>query len=506
MWDLTEWYRYRATCDGLESVLSHAGQPFRLLEWEAFAACSMLCWKWKDSGERRYKLAVIQIARKNGKSTWAATLCANDLLEGEGKRDVIVANTIMQGEAIYSTLRQMMRRQSFVGLDAVKNTERFVGLPLRDNRCFRVAAKESTLDGLNPSLWIGDEAAEWRGRFVTKLFTATQARPGAFGVIISTPSEEGEERIWDDLCAQGLQVLRGEEEDDSRFFLLYGIDEADDPADESVWVKANPSLGHTITLEALRRQYRSMAREPITLQEFIRFHCARRASTSATWLDLREWDSMAGDVGDLTGRRCFGGLDLAKSGDMASLVLAFPLDDDLLALRGLHFYPEGLMREREKAIGLPLKKWADAGHIVATPGRSIDLDAIRAAIRDLRSRFDVVSIAYDRWGSRYFAEKLIDEDAVPLVPHGQGLPDMAPACAEFKRRWMAGKIRHGGSPVLRAAFRHAAVKRDSLGNERPVKRSDRSLIDPLLASLMAVHCYSLERGASSSPYADGAYV
>jgi len=504
VWDLARLHRYRKVCDGLEAVLSHSGEPFRLLGWQAFAFGSLLCWRWRDTLERRYKLGVVQVARKNGKSTGAATLCADDLLEGDGKRCIIVANTIAQGEAIYGALRQMMRRQDFVGLDAVKNTERFVGLPARDNRCYRVAAKENTLDGLNPSLWLGDEAACWRGRFVTKLLTSTQARADAYGLIVSTPSEEGEAGVWDDLMHQGLRVLRGDEVDDSRFFLPFGIDENDDPGNEAVWIKANPSLGHTINLETLRRQFASMSREPLTLQEWIRFHCARRANTAAVWLDLAQWDCGAGELPPIDGREVWGGLDLAKSGDMASLMLAYR-EGSRVCLWGRHWYPEGLLIEREQAIGLPLRKWVAQGLVIASPGRTIDLDLIRSEIAALRQRCNLVQLAFDRWGSRYFAEKLATEDGVPLIKHGQGLADMAPACAEFKRLFHGGQVWHGGNPVLHAALRHAKVWRDSLGNERPVKRSDRSLIDPLLAALMAVHCLTLS-GVDASPYANSGYV
>ena len=44
---------------------------------------------------------------------------------------------------------------------------------------------------------------------------------------------------------------------DSFFGALYELDKEDDWQDESNWIKANPSLGHTVTYKYLRGQVQS---------------------------------------------------------------------------------------------------------------------------------------------------------------------------------------------------------------------------------------------------------
>ena len=48
------------------------------------------------------------------------------------------------------------------------------------------------------------------------------------------------------------------------------------------------------------------------------------------WIDLAAWDacSMAADLEDLRGRRCFGGLDLSTTTDVTALAWVFPPDHD----------------------------------------------------------------------------------------------------------------------------------------------------------------------------------
>jgi phage terminase large subunit-like protein len=97
------------------------------------------------------------------------------------------------------------------------------GLLVRFNRIVRPSADcemtalpalERSLDGLNPSLWIADEAAEFRGRFLTKLLTTGAKRRESTGVIITTPGANPENH-YAELVKQGEAVLSGELEDDT---------------------------------------------------------------------------------------------------------------------------------------------------------------------------------------------------------------------------------------------------------------------------------------------------
>src|SRR5687767_7072450 len=62
------------------------------------------------------------------------------------------------------------------------------------------------------------------------------------------------------------------------------------------------------------------------------------------WIDLAAWDacSMAADLEDLRGRRCFGGLDLSTTTDVTALAWVFPPDHDhgLWHVLSRYFVPE----------------------------------------------------------------------------------------------------------------------------------------------------------------------
>jgi hypothetical protein len=181
------------------------------------------------------------------------------------------------------------------------------GLLVRFNRLVRPSADcemtalpalERSLDGLNPSLWIADEAAEFKGRFLTKLLTTGSKRRESLGVIISTPGSNPENH-YAELVKASEAVLQGEVEDDATVPILYGIDPNDALEDEGSWVKANPGLPFgQPDAKSLRRSWNTMKRSPAGRGEFSRYHCARADENTGGWLDMarcaggrRGWDS-----------------------------------------------------------------------------------------------------------------------------------------------------------------------------------------------------------------------
>jgi phage terminase large subunit-like protein len=49
-----------------------------------------------------------------------------------------------------------------------------------------------------------------------------------------------------------IEVIQGRTENDSLVFFLYTLDENDDYKNESVWVKANPNLSVSCSLDYIR--------------------------------------------------------------------------------------------------------------------------------------------------------------------------------------------------------------------------------------------------------------
>lgn len=493
-------------CGRLELTLSHAGKRFELLPWQLWCSANLYGWRKVVDGTRRIEFAVVQVARKAGKSTWASAIGLYEYrLQERGNRVHVIANTVSQSRVIMSTAAEMVRRTWPERFDDeyreypsphLKDVE-------RDARFDIIVAKDRTLDGLNPSCWIGDEASEWRGRFITKLRTAQGARVNPLGVIITTPGDNKDLIYTAEILPDAYAALEGRINLDSAFYALYGLDEEDDPGEEALWEKANPGLPYgQPRVDWLRRQWLDMERSPVRRAEFCRFHGARFAATANRWLDLTYWDEGSPPVSldELRGRPAWVGVDLSAKHDLTAVVAVVPLDDGRLAVIGRYWWPEHRARDREMEYGVPLRRWVAERRVMLVPGDVVDYGYVREALQEFASTLNVRGVAYDRWNASQLAHLCANVDRLPMVEYDMSNNTFVPGCAVFERLWLKRRLVHGNDPILRRACADAGAKEVSTGQHRLVKAHRFALIDPLVSLIYATHLYSETEHAKPMAY------
>jgi phage terminase large subunit-like protein len=483
--------------ENLSLIGEWSEENFKLHDWQLFAVTNMVCWKLKEDGRKRFKLNILQVARGNGKTTLMAGLALWDFMNGKGKRVHIVANNEQQATILLDTAKTMVSR---LPEDSHDITKRFKSIDRDDFDCSMTAlpALERSLDGLNPSMYVADEAAEFKGRFLTKLLTTGAKRKESTGVIITTPGSNPENHYYE-LVKQAEGVLAGEIEDDTMFALLYGLDKEDPLEDETLWIKANPGLQYgQPDLVSLKRSWNTMKQSPMGRSEFSRYHGSRFDENTGGWLDMSWWNDLQKpqDEEFLKGRVCYAGLDLSKTGDMTALVLAFPLDDGSVYVKGRYWFPREGLAQRELDYRMPCRTWAAEGKLELSAGREIDYEQIRVAINEARRDYDLRVVAYDAWGSKYLAETLMT-DGVPLQTYRMAISTFAPGCQLWSNLWNGKKLLFADDPIMRRACAEAHAKQDLNGNIRPIKSREHCIIDPLVAGIMAVHSWG---GRSASIY------
>jgi phage terminase large subunit-like protein len=495
-WDEAD--RLNKHFEGLSLVGEWSNEKFKLHDWQLYAVSNMICWKLTEDKRKRYKLNLLQVARGNGKTTLMAGLALYDLINGAGKRVNVIANNQDQAEILIDTCKTMVSRLP-AGHDM---TVHYGSIDRPDADCSMNAlpALERSLDGLNPSMWVADEAAEYKGRFLTKLLTTGAKRKESTGVIITTPGSNPE-NIYYEIVKQAESILSGQIQDDTVFALLYGLDLSDSIEDETTWIKGNPGLTHKQPdLISLRRSWNTMKQSPMGRSEFSRYHCSRMDENTGGWLDMSWWDEMTAakdfDWDSLKGKPAWAGLDLSKSGDMTALVIIIPLEDGKVAIKGRYWFPKDGLHQRELDYRMPVRTWAKEGKLELSAGREIDYEQIRVALNEAKRDYDLRIVAYDAWGSKYLAETLL-ADGVPLQTYRMSIGTFGPGCALYSNMWLGKKFVFGDDPIMRRACAEAHAKQDINGNIRPVKSREHCIIDPLVASIMGVHSWG---GKTASIY------
>jgi len=510
---------------GIFAALRHtkgqyAKKPFALLPWQAFIVVSLFGWKVAATGQRRYRKAYVEVARKNGKTEIAAAIgLILAMFDGEHGAEVYsVANKLEQASICFDAGCIMMKAlQKDVDDESVSAIEIFNSQNHRkivnrtNNSFFRpIPTEAKTQDGYNVHGGIIDEYHEATDDSSLRILeTGTVARTQPLLFIITTAGFNRNGPCYQ-LRKVICDILEGKKKDESLFGLVFTLDEDDDWEDERNWIKANPSIGITPTWEAMRSQYTKAKNEGETARiNFLTKNLNIWTTVSKTWIKDEDWMRNAApiDMGLLRGRECYGGLDLASVRDITALILFFPArnsDERHIAL-SYFWIPEDGADQRSRDDGVPYLQWIADGAIEATPGNVTDYGWVKSRILDLCELYQPESIAYDRFNASQLVIEL-QEEGVKMEPFGQGFVSMSAPTRQIEKMILSGELNHGGNEVLRWMCGNVTLRIDPAGNIKMDKGKSQEKIDGMVALAMAIGEWMTGDKAGPSKYEEDEMV
>jgi site-specific DNA recombinase len=350
-----------------------------------------------------------------------------------------------------------------------------------------ISAEAYTKHGVNAHGVIIDELhAQPDRELVDVLTTSTGARRQPLIIYITT-ADFDRESICNEKYDYACKVRDGVIDDPAFLPVIYEAARDDDWTDPAVWAKANPNLGVSVSLEYLERECIRAKETPTYENTFKRLHLNMKTQQDVRWLSLENWDACNARIDEaaLTGRECYGGLDLSTTTDLSAFVLVFQESDGGITLLPKFWVPADNAHKREKRDRVPYETWARQGLIEMTPGNVIDYDRIRMRINELGQRFHIQELAIDPWNATQLSLQL-QGDGFEVIQFGQGFKEMTAPTKEFEKLVISRKIRHGGNPVLRWMAGNVSAETDAAGNLKPSKKKSNERIDGIVAAIMAL--------------------
>ena len=471
-----------------------SGQEFILEKWQEKIIRDVFG-TIREDGKRQYRTAYIEIPRKNGKTTFAAAMALYVLfVESQNDNESECysgAADREQASLVFNQAASMIRNNPILSkrCKIIDSQKRIVNY--KTNSFYRaIPAEAAGAHGYNASCIIVDELHTQPNRdLVDTLITSQGAREEPLTIFLTTAGYD-QNSICYEYHEYARQVNEGVIDDPSFYGVIYSADEKDDWEDEKTWEKANPNYGVSINKDFLAQEARKAKQVPAYQNTFKRLYLNIWTAQEERWLDLDAWDSTAGEINldSLAGRKCYAGLDLSSTTDISALVLVFPDDEDGYDVLPYFWLPGADLRERILRDKVNYDEWSKAGHIDLTEGNVIHYGAIREKIHKLNEIFEIVEIAYDRWGASKLVQDL-EDDGFVIVPFGQGYASMNAPTQELMKLVLEHKLRHGGHPVLRWMADSVTVKQDPAGNLKPVKpdrRKSSKRIDGIVAMIMGL--------------------
>ncbi len=408
-------------------AVSIRNKPLLLQPWQHFVVVNLFGFYYKGTNERRFKEALIMLARKNGKTSFTAAIAlAYQILDTDsGSKCYIVANSVKQAMEAFGFLRFNVERWNDKNIRIKDNNqEHSITANFGDEGSFFIQAlanDESRLDSLNGNVIILDEAHTMRNSKKHGLMKKTMsAYRNSMLFVISTAGD-----IPTGFLANRLKycqkVLKQLVTDDSFFiFICKANQSADgdvvDYLDENILKMANPSWEVTVSLKALKEEAEQAMNDPQTRNEF--FNKTLNIFTNSMNAYFNPDEFIASDscydwsLEELARLpiRWYGGADLSRLHDLTAAALYGVYNDgekDVDICITHAFFPRINAQKKANDDGIPLFGWQSDGWLTMSNTPTVLYDDIVKWFISMRERgFKIQAVGMDRKFGREFLAKM----------------------------------------------------------------------------------------------------
>jgi phage terminase large subunit-like protein len=471
-----------------------AGKPFILEDWQCAIVYILFGWQNAD-GTRRFSESYVEIAKKNGKTAFAAGIADFLLImDNEPGAEVYCAATKRkQAKQCFDQAKDFIEKnRELIEFCKPRFVINNVAIPSTGSKMEPLGRDSFGLDGINPSGSIIDEYHEWQKNDVFEsIDSASVSRLQALKFIITTA---GYNKDWPCFSYRKfiIEILDGVKIQDNVFGIIYTLDPEDDWKDETKWKKACPNLGVSVEIDKMREAcQKAINKGGSTEVTFKTKNLNIWVDAPTVWISDDKVASCKHGIIDemLAGKECYSGLDLASHIDLNALAHFFPNINGHPVAKLYFWVPESKILEHGDRVDYRL--WREQGHIYSTPGELIDTDWIVSGILDVTKRYKCKGLAYDPYKAHGGIvqglmnggiEKLLDE-------YIQSKQNMSEPTKELERLVTGGIIDLMENPVMRWMFRNVVIYTDPNQNIKIDKSKSQNKVDGVVALAMAIGEY-----------------
>lgn len=393
-------------CEGREDLL-------KLELWQK-AIVSVIFGVLDHDGNRQFREVVVIVARKNGKSLFAAAIMAYCVfLDGEyGAKVFCVAPKLDQADLVYSAFWQTIAKEPELAA-LIKRRKSDYYVESTNSSVKKLAFNAKKADGFNPHLTVCDEIASWPGDNGLKQYEVMKSALGARRQpLILSISTSGyvNEGIYDELIKRSTRFLLGDSKESRLAPFLYMID---DPArwnDINELRKSNPNLGVSVPVDYLLEEIAVAEGSLSKRAEFLTKYANIKQSSSQAWLSAQDVERASGAplrLEDFRDCYCVGGIDLSRTTDLTSCCAVIERAGKLYVFARF-FLPAERVEEATIRDGLPYAAYVERGLLQLSGDNFVDYHDCFAWFRRLVEEYQIypLQVGYDRYSAQYLIQDM----------------------------------------------------------------------------------------------------
>lgn len=315
--------------------------------------------------------------------------------------------------------------------------------------------------------------------------------------IIVAMSSEGTVRngSGDTIKMELMDILKGDIYAPWVSIWYYKLDSVDEVSDPSMWLKANPNLGKTVSYETYQRDVERAEKVPAARNDILakRFGIPMEGYTYFfTYEETLPHRRM-----DCYGMPCAMGADLSQGDDFCAFTFLFPLSGGRFGVKTRSYISSLTFQKLPLAMRQKYEEFLREGSLIVLEGSILDLtdvyDDLDRFIGEMQ--YDVICFGYDPYNATAFVDRWAKENG----PFGiekviQGAKTESVPLGELKKL-AEDRLLVFDEELMSFAMGNAITLEDTNGNRKLWKKRHEQKIDNVAALMDAFIAWKLNKDA-----------
>src|SRR3954452_18797116 len=225
--------------------------------------------------------------------------------------------------------------------------------------------------------------------------------------LIIAISSEGTVRngSGDTIKMELASILKGEYAAPHIAIWHYKLDDLEEVADPSMWLKANPNLGQTVTYETYQLDVERAEKAPAARNDILakRFGIPMEGYTYFFTYD----ETLPHRPRDYWRMRCAMGMDASQGDDFWAFTFLFPLGGDRFGVKTRSYITERTLKMLPAAMRQKYEEFINEGSLHVMHGNVLNCEEIYEDMDAfiIQSEYDVCAFAYDPYNATEFVNR-----------------------------------------------------------------------------------------------------
>lgn len=404
------------------------GKPFLLLPWQIFVVYNLLGFYYKGTNNRRFKEAFIEIARKNGKTSFVAALAwAVSILQRKaGSTVYIVAAALKQTLQAFNFIKFSLEYKKIADKFDIKDNsfDHVIKYTFKDKEerpdgtieIVALAANPDSQDSFNCNFAIADEVASYKKPSQYNRFKEAQKAYQNKLIVGITTAGDNVNSFGYGRQEYAVKVAKGEVKDDSFFSFVARADQDKkgnvDYTNPIQHQKANPSYAVTVSPEELKNDSLQAMNDPQQRKDFLSRSLNIYTSSLRSWFDIdefrasdRQYNWTIDELAKLP-IDWYGGADLSRMYDLTAAAL-FGKYEDVNIIITHAFFPITQAAAKADEDNIPLFGWQDDGWLTMCNNPTVNVSDVVSWFKAMRDKgFQIREVGHDRKfaGEEYYPQ------------------------------------------------------------------------------------------------------